>query len=273
MTAEPEAVPAADAVRPEIRGASLHIVLARPQKLNAIDERMILQIADLIEKARVSPDIRCVVLRGEGRAFCAGDEIGRVVPEELGPPDVETRLKTSYARVVMDLMRLRKPSIALLQGFALGAGLDLALACDFRIASADLEVGAPVVQWGLGGATAYLLTQYLGIGRATELLLLGDRIDARRAYELGLVTEVVNRNDLDDAGARLSARLERAATASIGLIKGIRNRSLGAGLTDGLDAQVRGSLELLLLEDAIEGRRAFREKRDPQFTGRYRELG
>ena len=269
---EVESKSTAEAVRFEHHGASAHIVLDRAEKLNAINERMIGRVVELIEVARVDPDVRCLVVRGEGRAFCAGDELGRTIPDELGPPDVETRLKTSYARIVLELMRLRKPSIALIQGFALGAGLDIALACDFRIATSDAELGAPVVQWGLGGATAYLLTQYLGVGRATELLLLGDRIRAARAYEMGLVTSVVAPDELADAGARLSERLEQAATASIGLIKGIRNRSLGSGLADGLEAQVRGSQELSLLEDPIEGRRAFREKRPPQFSGRFRNL-
>lgn len=270
--AEVERKSAAEAVRFEHHAASAHIVLNRAPKLNAINEHMIGRVVELIEAARVDSNVRCLVVRGEGRAFCAGDELGRTIPEDLGPPDVETRLKTSYARIVLELMRLRKPSIALVQGFALGAGLDIALACDFRIVTSDAEFGAPVVQWGLGGATAYLLTHYLGVGRATEMLLLGDRIGAARAYEMGLVTSVVEPEELSNAGARLSERLERAATASIGLIKGIRNRSLGSGLVDGLEAQVRGSLELSMLEDPIEGRRAFHEKRSPQFSGRFRKL-
>lgn len=271
-------MPASDAdagpdVRKEIHGASQHIVLNRPERLNAIDEAMIGRIVELIEEARVDPAVRCLVLRGEGRAFCAGDQIGRTIPHELGPPDVETRMKTSFVRPVVDLMRLRKPTVALLQGFALGAGLDMALGCDFRVASADLQIGAPVVQWGLGGATAYLLTKYLGVGRATEMLVLGDRIDAARAHEWGLVTSVVPLEELAATGHALVARLEQAATASIGLIKGIRNRSLGAGLVEGFESQVTGSLELMLLEDPEEGRRAFAEKRTPNFSGRYRNLG
>jgi enoyl-CoA hydratase/carnithine racemase len=256
----------------ETHGATRHIVLNRPEKLNAINEDMIGKITAHLEAARVDPAVRCILLRGEGRAFCAGDELGRVIPESLGPPDVETKMKTSYVRPVVELMRLRKPSVAMLQGFALGAGLDIALACDFRIASSETEMGAPVVRWGLGGATAYLLTQYLGVGRATELLLLGDRIGAARAYELGLITTVVEPDQLEDAATTLTRRLEGAATASIGLIKGIRNKALGAGLAEGFEAQVRGSLELMLLEDPIEGRRAWKEKRNPSFSGAYRNL-
>lgn len=267
------AEPRGSSVMTETHGATRHIVLNRPEKLNAINEEMIGKITGHLEEARVDPAVRCIVVRGEGRAFCAGDELGRIVPDSLGPPDVETRMKTSYVRPVVELMRLRKPSVALLKGFVLGAGLDIALACDFRIASSETEMGAPVVRWGLGGATAYLLTQYLGVGRATELLLLGDRIGAARALELGLVTSVVEPAQLDGAATQLTRRLEEAATASIGLIKGIRNKALGAGLSEGLEAQVRGSLELMLLEDPIEGRRAWREKRSPTFSGAYRDLG
>lgn len=248
---------------------TLSIVLNRPDKLNALTEHMAGEITALLEQARVDDAVRCVVLRGEGRAFCAGDDLGRKIPAELGPPDIETKMKTSYVRVLQELINLRKPVVAVLQGYALGAGLDLALACDFRVAADDLQVGSPVVQWGLGGAGVYLLTHYLGFGKATELCLLGERLSAAEAHRLGLVTTVVPVSELDDAVAGLANRLENAATGSIGAIKTARNGALAADPARGLRAQVVANLELMLLADPSEGRAAWREGRQPHFTGGY----
>lgn len=252
--------------------ATFSIVLNRPDKLNAFTESMAADMARLIEEARVDEDIRCVLVRGNGRAFCAGDDLGRTIPTELGPPDIQTKLRTSYVRVILDLLNLRKPVVGMLQGYALGAGLDLALACDFRIASDDLQMGSPVVQWGLGGAGVYLLTQYLGFGRATELMMTGDRIDSEQAARWGLLTDVVTPDALHARTAELVARLEDAATSSIGLIKTARNRCIASDPVHGLEAQVLANLELPLLADPEEGRRAWRERRTPSFTGRYRNM-
>lgn len=257
-------------VREERRPGVLTIVLDRPRQLNVLDEDMIADIAELIERARVDPEVRCVVLRGEGRAFCAGDDLARRRTAEYGPDDVETKLKTSYVRPVLDLLRLRKPTVAVMQGYALGAGFDLALACDFRVASADLEVGATVVRWGLGGACAYLLPKYLGVGRATEMLLLGDRYPIADVASWGLATYIVETHELAGRVQALTDRLVAAPTASLGLIKTARNRGLGAGVTEGIEWQATANLELLLLQDPIEGREAWREKREPQFTGQMR---
>jgi enoyl-CoA hydratase/carnithine racemase len=261
----------AEAVYAEMKNSCLRIVLNRPTKLNALTESMAAQIATLLERARVDDEVRVVLLRGEGRAFCAGDDLGRVIPPELGPPDVQTKLRTSYVRVILDLLQLRKPIIAALHGYALGAGLDLALACDLRIGAQGLKMGSPVVQWGLGGAGVYLMTQCLGLAGATEFLLLGDAMSDQRALQLGLLNELVPVDEFDATVDRYVERLAGAATASIGLIKTARNRALGADPVHGLEAQVIANLELPLLTDPDEGRAAWREHRAPRFTGRYRQ--
>ena len=257
-------------VREERSPGTLTIVLDNPEKLNVLTEAMIADIADLIEVARVDPEVRCVVLRGNGRAFCAGDDLIREIGRQYGPDDVETKMKTSFARPVLDLLRLRKPTVAVLQGYALGAGLDLMMACDFRVASTDLKVGATVVRWGLGGACAYLLPKHVGLGHATDMLLLGDIHPIADVASWGLATRIVEPTELDSAAGALIDRLVKAPTASLGLIKTARNRGLAAGVSDGLEYQVIANLELLLLEDPMEGRRAWREKREPNFTGQAR---
>ena len=160
---------------------------------------MILRLVDVIEEVRRNNAVRVMVLRGEGRAFCAGDDLAPEDRFKYGPPDLQTRMRTGFPRAVMDMLTLRKPVVGIVQGYAVGAGLDLALACDFRFCDPEAKFGAVYVTRGLGGGSTYLLPRYVGLGRATEMLLLGRFIEMEEAQRLGLVTEVVAKDQLESA--------------------------------------------------------------------------
>ena len=261
-----------DLIRLERTAAVATISLARPDKLNALNDAMIAGLVDAIEEVRADHTVRAVILRGDGRAFCSGDDILRAGRHARGHPDLQTRKHASYPRVVLDLLELRKPVVGAIHGYAIGAGFDIALACDFRIAAEGTQLGATFVQRGLGGGGAYLLPRYVGFGRATEMLLLGEMFDARRALELGLLTSVVAAADLGRSATELAERLARGPTAAYGAIKNARDQGLGADPVKGLEWQMVANAELLLHKDAYEGPRAFKEKRDPVFTGEWIDL-
>jgi enoyl-CoA hydratase/carnithine racemase len=248
------------------------ITINRADKLNALLPDMILLFADLIERARRDAQVRVLVVRGEGTSFCAGDDLHPEDRFKYGPPDLHTRLRMGYPRLVNDLMQFRKPVIAMVRGHACGAGFDLALACDFRVAAPDTRMSAIYVRRGLGGGTSYLLPRFVGLGKATELLLLGDWIDAEEALRLHLVTRVVPTDRLEAETYALAAKLAKGPTQAIGAIKNARNQGLGLDPVKGLEAQILCNVELMFHRDAREGPRAFLQKREPNFTSEWIDL-
>jgi enoyl-CoA hydratase/carnithine racemase len=248
------------------------IRINRPAKLNALLPEMILTFADLLEQARRDAKVRAVVIRGEGRSFCAGDDLHTEDRFKYGPPDLQTRQRTGYPRIINEILQLRKPVIAMLRGHAVGAGFDLALSCDFRIAAPDTKMASIYVRRGLGGGAAYLLPRFVGLGKATELLLLGDTVDAEEALRLNLLTRVVPEERLEAETYALARKLAKGPTQAIGAIKNARNQGLGLDPVKGLEAQILCNVELMFHRDAREGPRAFLERREPDFTGEWIDL-
>ncbi len=261
-----------DRFRYEVADGIATITINRPHKLNALLPDMILVFADLIELARRDNTVRALVLKGEGRSFCAGDDLHPEDRFKYGPPDLHTRLKMGYPRLVAEILQLRKPVIAMLRGHAVGAGFDIALACDFRIAAQGTKMSAIYVKRGLGGGGSYLLPRYVGFGKATELLLLGDMIEADEALRLNLVTRVVPDDQLEKETYALAAKLAKGPTQAIGAIKNARNQGLGLDPVKGLEMQILCNVELMFHRDAREGPRAYLQRREPNFTGEWIDL-
>jgi len=256
----------------EVADGICTISIRRPDKLNALLPDMILVMSDLIERARRDEKVRVVVLRGEGTSFCAGDDLHPEDRFKYGPPDLHTRLKMGYPRLVNDLMQLRKPVVAMMRGYACGAGFDIALACDFRIAAPDTRMAAIYVRRGLGGGATYLLPRFVGLGKATELLLLGSWIEAEEALRLNLLTRVVPEDQVEAETYALAAKLAKGPTQAIGAIKNARNQGLGLDPVKGLEAQILCNVELMFHRDAREGPRAFLQRREPNFTAEWIDL-
>lgn len=256
----------------EVSDGICTITIQRASKLNALLPDMILIMADLLERARRDAKVRAIVLRGEGTSFCAGDDLHPEDRFKYGPPDLHTRLKMGYPRLVNDIMQLRKPVVAMLRGYACGAGFDIALACDFRIAAPNTRMASIYVRRGLGGGASYLLPRYVGLGKATELLLLGDWIDSEEALRLNLLTRIVPDEQLEAETYAFAAKLAKGPTSAIGAIKNARNQGLGLDPVKGIEAQILCNVELMLHRDAREGPRAFLQKREPNFTGEWIDL-
>ncbi len=212
-------------VRFEQDGAVARITLDRPEKLNAIDHQLGLQLYAAFARCADDPAIRAIVLAGAGRAFCAGDELGRdrAPDEELwqlrnGPIKHYVSGPGRWTSTVALMRSLPQPIIARIQGYAYGAGFNLALAADFRVMASDARLATPFIKRGLATGTN-LLQQYIGIGAAVEMTLLGEPLDASEALRLGLVNRVVEPSGLDAAVEELARRLASGPTAAIGLTK------------------------------------------------------
>jgi 2-(1,2-epoxy-1,2-dihydrophenyl)acetyl-CoA isomerase len=248
------------------------ITMDRPKKYNALIPTMIMELAEALERARQDHGVRAIVLRGAGGNFCAGDDLHPEERFKYGQPDLHTRLKTGYPRLVVDIMTLRKPVIAMVEGYAVGAGFDIALACDFRIVSSEARLASIYVKRGMGGGCAYLLPRFVGLGKATELLLLGDFIQIDEAIRLNLVTKVYSEDELETKAYEFAAKLAKGPTAAIGAIKNARNQGLACDPVKGIEHQILCNVELMFHKDAREGPRAFLEKREPNFTAEWIDL-
>ena len=249
------------------------IVLDRPEKRNALSSEMHEQLEQYLGGLRDDQIVRCLVLKGAGPSFCAGDDLGSARRASGPTLSVEDKWRDSHLRICLGLLSVPIPTIAVVTGHALGAGLDLALACDFRLASDDAVLGTPVVRQGLAGAGIFMLSQFLGMGRATEAVMLGEAFDAQAALALGLVNRVYPGVDLTSETDVWTQRLASGPTGTYGVIKRARLRTIGADLRSGFDAQLQSSVDLQFLRDPAEGRRAWTERRAPDFPGGYRPVG
>ena len=245
----------------EKQGPAATITLNRPESLNALNNQLRVEIVQCIDECGDDDEIRVAVIRGSGRAFCAGDDL-----RSGGTNDPPSRRK-GPTDVILAVRHLRKPVIAALHGYAFGAGMELAMACDIRIAAEGTQLAEPFVKRGImyGG---YLLPRYVGLGRATEMLFTGEPITAEEAESWGLVNRVVPADKLDATVDEWVQRFATAATMAIGGIKETINQGLGVGLEQGFQYLAYESATIANSEDRVEGVRAFREKRQPVFKGR-----
>jgi 2-(1,2-epoxy-1,2-dihydrophenyl)acetyl-CoA isomerase len=251
-----------------------HITLNRPDKLNAINFELGVQLWEAFARCADQPSIRAIVLAGGGRAFCAGDELGRErAPDEEESVRRRGRIKHYVSGLgrwtsTVHLMRsLPQPIVVRIQGYAYGAGFNLALAADFRVMARDAKLATPFIKRGLATGTN-LLQQYVGVGKAIEMTLLGEPIDADEALRLGLVNEVVDSAQLDDALERWARRLADGPTASMALTKHAVYQGWNLDPDGAYWQQGSAVAESHDLEDLAQGIAAFKEKRPPRFTGR-----
>lgn len=246
------------------------ITLNRPERMNALNYNVIEELVRALEECEYDDDIRAAVITGAGRAFCAGDDLRGLVPEvpigRIPKGDVKPYLDGS-PRILKALMNLPKPVIAMINGHAHGAGFEICLACDFRIASEEATFSQAQVLRGIVPGTV-LLPRYVGMGKATELLMLGERFDAREAERLGLVNQVVPAAQLEDTVREFANKLAKGATKAIGLLKIAQNRGLAVAMDRAFEYQAYAQARSMQTEDVIEGVNAFMEKREPRFKGK-----
>jgi enoyl-CoA hydratase/carnithine racemase len=248
------------------------VTLNRPDKLNPLTFESYADLRDLLHELPHRGDTDVLVIRGEGKAFCAGGDVQEIIGELI---TMEPRDLIRFTRMTGDVIAAMRqcpiPIIAAVQGIAAGAGSVIALAADFRVVAASGRFAFLFTRVGLSGGdmgAAWLLPRVVGVGRATSLLMLGDTIDATTADRYGLVSELVADEELSDAVTRLARRLADGPTMAFSHTKALITRELEMSLSAALELDSMTQALLMKTEDHREFHAAFTEKRPPQWTGR-----
>ena len=244
------------------------ITVNRPESLNALNSEVLDGLKNVAEDALADDSVFVVIVTGAGeKAFVAGADI----KEMTGKTPMDMRKFTIKGHKVMDLFaKMEKPTIAAVNGFALGGGCELAIACDIRLASDNAKIGVPEVNLGIfpGFGGTQRLTSLLGKGRASEMVFTGGMITAEEAERIGLVNRVYPQAELMNEARAMAKEISTKGPLAVRLAKSSINRALEGGLDDGL-AYERELVSLSFsTEDKVEGLKAFLEKRPPNFKGK-----
>jgi 2-(1,2-epoxy-1,2-dihydrophenyl)acetyl-CoA isomerase len=260
-----------ETVRTESKGGVLWLTLNRPDKLNAFNEQMGDDLLEALKEGEKSAVDRCLVLTGEGRAFSVGEDLSnnRETYDSGKPMLLGEVLKRKYNPIVQRIRKMDKPVLAAVNGVTAGAGLGLALACDLRAASDKATFHEAFIKVGLApdSGTSFWLSRILGFGRAMEVGLLGEPIDANRALGLGLVNWVFPEQGFRENVAKIAERLAKGPTKAMGLTKRALNRAVVVDMDSALEYEMYLQDIAGRTRDHIEGVKAFFDKRDPSFTG------
>ncbi|MFC3283476.1 enoyl-CoA hydratase/isomerase family protein [Litchfieldella rifensis] len=252
----------------ETHGPVVEIRFNRPHRLNAVVEPLYRELLVALTAADSDPEVRAVVLTGEGRAFCVGADM-----KEHGGATRSLYQRRQYLQLGNDvceaIYRLKKPVIAAVNGYALGAGAEMAVACDFLLMADDARIGFPETSIGtcIGGGVSKILPQLVGLNMARQLLYTGRRIDGAEAVRIGLATDSGKADSLIAEAHRLAGELAKQAPVSIAMLK----RLVNLGSSTDFDAQLQQELDAVFTcsttQDWQEGVDAFAEKRTPVFKG------
>ena len=250
------------------------LVLDRPDAKNALTVEMRDGIVDAVRDARANDDVRALLITGAGDAFCAGMDLSASTVVKAAEPGYRTRSTAEALRVgvqafIRELWELDKPTVACVNGAAVGPGAHLALACDFVLVHPGTRFLWSFARWGLvvdaGGA--YLLPRLVGLPRAKAMVMLGEGATGQEAVDLGLAYRCVEEAELAGASDELARRLAAGPTRSLGLSKRLLNESFETDLARSLDLEGAYQSLAATSDDLREGMAAFTERRDPNFTG------
>jgi enoyl-CoA hydratase/carnithine racemase len=255
-----------------VDGPVATVTLNRPEKLNPLTFESYSDLRDLLTELPHHEGVKVLVIQGEGRGFCGGGDVNEIIGELLKMQAADLMRFTKMTGDVIRAMReCPIPIIVKIQGIAAGAGAVIALAADFRIVSASGRFAFLFTKVGLSGGdmgAAYLLPRIVGLGRATQLLMLGDTIDAATADRYGLVSQLVADEELDAAVAALAARLASGPTLAFAQTKSLLTRELDMPLSAAMELDAMTQALLMTTEDHAEFHAAFNARRTPEWKGR-----
>jgi len=247
----------------------LFITLNRPDVLNSFNRPMGASFHKTLERAAADPDVRCLLITGAGRAFCAGQDLAEALPPDQEPPDIRDIIRDTYNPAIRGIRGIEKPVICAVNGVAAGAGANLALACDFVLASEKagfIQAFSKIALIPDSGGT-FFLPRLVGLARATEMAFLGDRIGPQQALDWGLIYRTCSPDDLTQESTQLARKLAAGPTRAYGLIKRAFNSSLSNTLDDQLELERELQGMAAQGDDYREGVTAFQEKRAARFQG------
>jgi enoyl-CoA hydratase len=239
----------------------------RPHRLNAVTQQLYDELNAALGRAEADPDVRVLLLTGEGRAFCVGADLKE---HKAGRSPFDRRQYLQGEQTVCKrLLQLKKPVVAAVNGYALGAGAEMAIASDFLLMAASAQIGLPEISIGsfLGGGVTWLLPRLVGLAKARELVFLGERIGAEEAVRIGLASRALPDDGFLDGARDFARRLAAKAPFSMQLAKEQLNMAAERTLDAALVAELEGMMFVSSTRDWQEGVNAFAEKRAPTFRG------
>lgn len=254
-------------IKSELIGAVQKITLNRPEKANSFIREMALALQEALDNAANNKAVRAIYISGEGKIFCAGQDLSEAI--DPSGPSIKKIVEEHYNQIILRLRNIEKPIICAVNGVAAGAGANIALACDIVVAGTSTSFIQAFSKIGLipdSGGT-FILPRLIGFQRATALMMLGDKITAADALQMGMIYKVVDDAALQTEAMQIATTLSNMPTVGIGLTKRLLNKAMFASLEQQLDSEGDAQVIAASSHDYNEGVKAFLEKRKPVFNG------
>lgn len=254
-------------IKTETDNGVFKITLNRPDKFNSFNREMALQLQDALDKANADANIRAIYLTGEGKAFCAGQDLTEAMDEN--GPGIERIVREHYNPIILKLRSIEKPVVCAVNGVAAGAGANIALACDVVIAASSAAFIQAFCKIGLipdSGGT-FFLPRLIGFGKAAAIMMLGDKVSAADAEKMGMIYKVIDDGNLQTEALAIALTLSQMPTKGIGFTKRLLNQSMNTSLEQQLIYEGDMQVHAAATYDYKEGVNAFLEKRKPSFKG------